>query len=88
MNVEIGMRGEKAFLLRHGSTTKAIDIMVAVALGVADADQCAEREILLHAEPGLAGEILSGDEEWLVAAAPCRHACGIENGFLEPLACL
>ena len=37
--------------------------MMAVALGMGDADQRAEREILLHGQAGLAGQVLAGDED-------------------------
>ena len=41
--------------------------MMAVALGMGDAEQRAERQILLHAEAGLAGQVLAGDEVPLAA---------------------
>ncbi len=53
------MRREKSLRLRCGRVGKAVDIMVAVALGVGDADQCAKREVLLHAEAGLTGQVLA-----------------------------
>ena len=55
-DVEIGMAGEKGFSLRGGRVAKTIDIVMAVALGVRNADQGAKREVLLHAEAGLAGQ--------------------------------
>ncbi len=61
-DIEIGMRGEKRFRLGRGRLGKSVDIMVAVALGMGDADQRAERQILLHAEPGLTGQVLARDE--------------------------
>ena len=63
VGVEIGMRGEKRLRLGGRRIAKAVDIVMAVALGVGDADQGAEREVLLHGETGLAGEVLAGDEE-------------------------
>ena len=57
------MRGEKRLRLGGGRVAKAVDIMMAVALGMGDADQRAERKILLHGEAGLAGQVLAGDEE-------------------------
>src|SRR6266699_2221364 len=69
-DVEIGMSGEKRLRLGSGRVAKAIDIMVAVALGMGDADQCAKREVLLHGETGLTGQVLARDEELLAARAP------------------
>ena len=62
-SVEIGMRRKKGLCLHGGRVGKAIDIMVAVALGMGDADQCAKREVLLHREPGLTGQVFAGNEE-------------------------
>ena len=59
------MRGEKRLRLGRRRVGKAVDIMMAVALGMGDADQRAEREILLHGEPGLTGQVFAGDEEFL-----------------------
>ena len=38
--------------------------MMTVAFGMGDADQGAEREVLLHAQAGLTGQVLAGDEEF------------------------
>ena len=56
-DVEIGMRGEKRLRLGGRRVAKAVDIMMTVALGMGDADQRAEREILLHGQvpPGRSG---------------------------------
>ena len=54
------MRGEKRLRFGRRRIGKTVDIMMAVALGVADADQRAEREVLLHAKSGLAGQVLAG----------------------------
>ena len=43
------MAFQERFGLRPWRVAEAIDVMVTVALGVGDADQRAEREILLHA---------------------------------------
>ena len=49
-DVEIGMRRQESFGLRGGRAGKTVDIMVAVAFGMGNADQGAERQILLHAQ--------------------------------------
>ncbi len=84
--IEVGMRGQKCFRLCGGRIGKAIDIMVAVALGMADPDQRAERKILLHGETGLAGQVLAGDEISLPAGAPCGGAGGVDYRFVDALA--
>ena len=62
-DIEIGMRGEKRLRFGDRCIAKAVDIMMAVALGMGDADQRAEREILLHGQSRLAGQVLAGDED-------------------------
>ena len=62
-DIEIGMRREKRLRFGGRRIAKTVDIMVAVALGMGDADQRAEREILLHRKARLAGQILAGDED-------------------------
>ena len=69
VGIEIGMRGAKRLRLRGGRIGKTVDIMMAVALGMGDADQSAEREVLLHAKARLAGQVLAGDEEFCALAA-------------------
>ena len=61
-DIEIGMGGKEGFRLRGRRVAKAVDIMMAVALGMRNPDQRAKREILLHAKAGLAGQVLTGDE--------------------------
>ena len=61
--VKIGMRGEERLRFGGRRVAKAVDIMMAVAFGMGDADQDAhEREVLLHGEAGLAGQVFAGDE--------------------------
>src|SRR3954453_22720188 len=60
--------------------------MVTVALGMADADQCAKREVLLHREASLAGQVLACDEEFLSPRAPLGRACRIDERFVDPFA--
>ena len=42
--------------------------MVTVALGVGDADQRTQRQILLHAETGLTGQVFASDKMLLTLA--------------------
>ena len=84
--IEIGMRGEKRLRLRGRRIAKTVDIMMAVALGMGDADQRAERQILLHAEPGLAGQVLAGDEEFFAFRAPFRGAGRVDDRLVDALA--
>src|SRR5213596_3162150 len=60
--------------------------MVAVALGMGDADQCAKREILLHAEADLTGQVLARYEEFFAARAPFGGAGRIDDRLVDPLA--
>src|SRR5882672_8660462 len=57
-----------------------------VALGMGDADQGAERKILLHAEAGLTGQVLARYEESFVSPAPLRRACCIDDRLVDSLA--
>src|SRR5260370_4811896 len=84
--VEIGMRREKGLCLRSGRIGKSIDIMVAVALGMGDANQCAKREVLLYAEAGLTGQVLARYEESFAARAPFGGAGRIDDRLVDPLA--
>lgn len=63
IGVEIGMRMGESLRLSGGRLAKAVDIVMAVAFGMGDAEEGAEGEVLLHGEPGLAGEVFTGDEE-------------------------
>src|ERR1700694_5467252 len=85
-DVEIWMRCKKSLRLGGGRVAKAVDIMVAVALGVDDADQRTEREVLLHAEPGLTGQVLTGDEESFIVPAPSGRSRGVDDRLVDPLA--
>src|SRR5258708_36771209 len=85
-DIEIGMGFEKRFGFRRRRLAKAVDIMMAVALGVRNADQRAKRQILLHAEAGLAGQILAGDESLVATFAPFRGAGGVDDGLVDTLA--
>src|ERR1700683_2414180 len=67
--IESGMRGEEGARLVRWRIAKAIDIMMAVALRVGDADQGAKREILLHGKPCLAGQIFTRDKDLVARRA-------------------
>src|SRR3977135_4164448 len=69
-DIEIGMRGHKRLRFAGRRIGKTIDIMVAITLGMGDADQGAKHEVLLHAEPGLAGEVFTANKEYFAARAP------------------
>src|SRR5215212_2599527 len=73
-NVEIGMRRHESLRLGDGRLAKAIDVMVAVTLGMGDPDQGTKCKVLLHRKTGLTGEVLAGDEEFFTARAPLRRA--------------
>ena len=60
--------------------------MMAVALGMGDADQRAEREILLHGKARLAGQVLAGDEALFAARAPFRRAGRVDDRLVDALA--
>ena len=62
MLVEIGMRGEKPALLGRGQAGHAVDIVVAVAFDMSDADQIDQRQILLQREARLNGQVFAGHE--------------------------
>src|SRR5258708_16036706 len=82
-DVKVGMRCEERFrfLVRH--TGKTIDIMMAVTFGMGNADEGAERQILLHAETALTREILAGDEAFFAAPAPFFRAHRIQDRLVD-----
>src|SRR6476620_8887882 len=84
--VEIGMRRDKGLRLRSGRIGKSIDIVMTVALGMGDANECAKREVLLHAEAGLTGEVLARYEKPFAASAPFGGTDRIDNGLVDALA--
>ena len=86
VSVEIGVRREKCLCFLKRAFGKAVDIMMAVALGMGHADEGAEREVLLHGEPRLAGEVFARDEESLSLAAPLCGARGVDDRLVEALA--
>src|SRR5260370_19220281 len=84
--VEIGMRREKGLRLRRGRIGKSIDIVVTVARGMGDANQCVKREVLLDAEAGLTGQVLARYEKPFAARAPFDGAGRIDDRLVDPLA--
>src|SRR5690242_8933958 len=73
IGIEIGMRGSEGRSFRGGRVAKTVDIVMAVALGMGDADEGTEREILLRGKAGLAGQVLAGNEEPRTLRAPFRR---------------
>lgn len=86
IGVEIGMRGGEGRSFGGGRIAEAVDIVVAVALGMGHADEGTECEILLHGKTCLAGQVLAGHEEPRAARAPFRRARRIDDGLVEALA--
>lgn len=84
--IEIGMRGEEGVGFVSRGVGKAVDVVMSVAFGMGDADQRAERKILLHTEAGLAGQVLTADEIPVAIRAPRRRAGGIDDRFVDALA--
>src|SRR5689334_25387404 len=84
--VEIGMAAKEAVRFRRRRLAKAVNVMVAVAFGMRNAEQRAQCEILLHGEAGLAGEVLAGDEISRALRAPFRRARRVANGLADALA--
>src|SRR6266550_2503875 len=84
--VEARMRAQEGLRLGRRRVGKSVDIVMAVALSVTDADQRAEREVLLHGEPGLTGQVLAGDEIFSALRAPLGGAGGVDDRFVDALA--
>src|ERR1700739_2142031 len=80
------MSRQKGPCLAAGRLGKAVDIMVTVALGMGDANEGAKREVLLHAEPGLTGQVLARYEVPFVFRAPDRRTRRIDNRLVDALA--
>src|SRR6185436_9359083 len=84
--VQIGMGSQEAarFVLRR--VGEAIDIVVAVAFGMGNAEERRQRRILLHGETGLTGEVLSCDKRRDALAIGKRGARTVEQRLVEALA--
>src|ERR1700722_4829119 len=84
--IEIGMRSKESIRLVGWRIAKTIDIVMAVAFRVGDADQRPKREILLHREPGLTGQVLARDEEFFALSAPFGCTGRVDHGLVDSLA--
>src|SRR3954469_9869789 len=82
-DVKVGMRCKESFRFPVSHTGETVDIVMTVAFGMGDADEGAERQILLHAKTGLAGEVFARDEEVFAARAPFRRARRIEDRLVN-----
>ena len=71
--IKVGMGREKRVRFRGRRIGKAVDIMVAVALGMRHPDKGPERGILLHAPARLAGQIFAGNKEFCVPPHPVQR---------------
>ena len=60
--------------------------MMPVALDVRHAEERHERQVLLHAQARLGGEVLGGHEVTPAGGIPVRTARRIQDGLVEPLA--
>src|ERR1700746_4122992 len=77
--VEVAVRRQKRLGFGGRRVGKAIDVMVAVALGMVDADQRPERGVLLHGKPGLTGQVFARDEKFFAFRTPPGGAAGIDD---------
>src|SRR5205823_5971415 len=85
--IDIGMRQEECLLLGPWRAGHAVDVMVAVALDMARADQRCQREVLLCGDPGLRGEILRRHEiAARLLSVPLRDTRAVDQPAIEPLA--
>ena len=84
--VEVGMASQKRIRLSGGRVAKTVDIVMAIALGVGDADQRAERQILLHGKARLTGEVLARNEAFFARCAPLGRAGGVDHRLVDAFA--
>jgi len=75
------MRGKERVLLGGGRRRHAVDVVMAVALHVPDAQQRDEREILLQSDPRLHGQVLSAHEIALAARVAALSPVEKERHF-------
>ena len=78
-DIEIGMRERESLRFSGRRLAKSVDIVMAVALRMGDADEGAEREILLHRQSRLASQVLAGDKTLLAARAPFGRARRVDD---------
>src|SRR5438132_7383604 len=89
--VQPGLRGEKGLLFRVACALsgESVDVVVAVALGVLQAEQRRERQVLLNAKSRLHGQILARQEiARRDAVIPLRTARRVEQRLVDSLAAL
>src|SRR5216117_623281 len=80
--------GKHALLARRRVlSVESRDVMMAVPLDVRDADQPAERQILLEREPGLRSQVFAGHERRLRLPA-VRAARRVDQAFVDAFAAL
>ena len=85
--IEVRMRGEERVLLRLRHARHAVDVMMPVALDMRRADQGREREILLHRDAGLRGQVLGRHEVAAgLFAVPFLDARAVDQRAVEALA--
>lgn len=72
--VQIGVLRHEAILLVIGGEAHAIDIVVAVALEVREAEQREEGDVLLGADAGPGAQVLGGEEKASAALFCMRRA--------------
>src|SRR5450631_521012 len=85
-DIEIGMRRQEGLRLVCRRIAETVDIMVTVAFGMGDADECAEREVLLHAKTGLTGQILACYEVFFAARTPFGGTGRVDDRLVDALA--
>ncbi len=70
-------RKARASALRRDA--EAVDVVVAVALDVGDAEAGGEQRVLLHREAGLAGEVFAGQQQPRSGLAPRAPRCATSD---------
>ena len=66
--------------------TEAINKMMAVTFDMGQTEQACERQILLHGQSRLCGQIFTRQQVLLALAAPEPAACEVDQRFVEALA--
>src|ERR1700682_4145923 len=84
-DVEIGMRRQEGLSLVRRRVAETVDIMVAIAFGMGDTDQRAERKVLLHAKTDLTGQILACYEVLFPARTPFGGTGRVDDRLVDTL---
>jgi hypothetical protein len=86
--VEVRVRGEEPQLLGLGRTGHAVDVVMAVPLDMAAADQRRQSKVLLHGDAGLGRQILRRHEIGTARrlAVPFGDAGVVEERTVEAFA--